>query len=663
MGIHADWRYTYQWLNPNREKPSLQPVAEPIAEKKYPEIPKLSNYRLPAPAQFWDYFPSRPVPQVPVTPIDSEILWEEVQSRRHLLSPSQIARAETTCAELKLGVHVPFINPLPAIKTPNSASVYEHGESFTDTLAGWVKRGFVSGPFLLPPYPDFRANAMLAVEQKGKVRIVMDLSSPKDFSYNDAIQDCMLEKIFMSSAKRFGYSLIDCGYNARMWKFDMADAYKNMPAAIKDIRCQGFAWLGANFVETQEPFGSEAAVSGYDRLGHTMAVLPAVDCGFPATLTHRTLDDLPFVTPVNSDLGIRYAAGYKTLCENVGIKLADNCPYYEKAFEDSTRGTVLGIVFDTTTMLWSISTDKYARIINRIIPAFQGSEFGLNQVQKLLGTLNDFGQMCPFVKGFRHPLHIFLQSFNEDEYVKFPVPAQVQRDLMVWTGAIEAAKHGLPIPHRPPFESPTNIIFVSDAAGAQFRKEGDRFIPFGPSGDRGGASISMDPDGTVWFCARVSWPDNFLFTDRDSKDHAYGCKSTTLEIIALILPFLCIPQLIAGKNITLLTDNEAVVYGWESRRVNNDVSASIFMRSLHLISFYLGNNISILHLPRMSTPAAELADALSRKSTTGPAQREAISGSRPHLIPRILTDWLRSPREDWEFAFEILNHVTDTAQL
>jgi hypothetical protein len=96
---------------------------------------------------------------------------------------------------------------------------------------------------------------MMAVEQPGKVRIVMNLSSPKGQSFNDAIHDNALDHVNMGTAKNFGYSVIDCGQNCLMWKGDMCDAYKHIPASISDLRLQGFFWLGRYFVEKQQVFG------------------------------------------------------------------------------------------------------------------------------------------------------------------------------------------------------------------------------------------------------------------------------------------------------------------------------------------------------------------------------------------------------------------------
>jgi len=111
---------------------------------------------------------------------------------------------------------------------------------------------------------------MMALEQKDKVRIIMNLSKPKDGCFNDNVDTSRMEKVRMSSAKEFGYSVVECGIGARMWKFDMTDAYKNLPAKLADLRLQGFSWLQAYFIETQQVFGASTAVASFDRLGNTI---------------------------------------------------------------------------------------------------------------------------------------------------------------------------------------------------------------------------------------------------------------------------------------------------------------------------------------------------------------------------------------------------------
>jgi hypothetical protein len=442
-----------------------------------------------------------------------------------------------------------------------------------------------------------------------------------------------------------------------MWKFDMVDAYKTVPAAQQDLHLQGFSWLGKFFIELKKVFGSKEAVSAFDRLNNTLVTLAALQARLPPHNIHRTLDDVPIVTPAQSLSGPVFADAYQGICAHIGADLAPQCPHLEKAFCDSPRGTVLGIQFDTMSMQWSISKEKEARIMDRIRNFLSDQPTSLLELQKLIGTLNDIGQMCPFLRGFRQPLHMLLVSFKEDTDILLPIPQEVKDDLHIWATAINSAARGMPIPRRPSPHLPSALCFASDASGAQFNKHQGRFIPIPYSGDRGAVSINAIEDDQVWFFASIVFPREFLLEKRDSADHAFGCKSSTLEAVGLILPFLCCPQILIGREVTLLTDNEALVFGWDKKRVPHDNSASIFLRSLHIISAYLGTSVEIRHLPRMSTPSAELTDALSRSSTTKDCHREAVSLAPPSTIPPMISDWFQNPREDWNLPMALLQYV------
>lgn len=602
------------------------------------------------------------IPVTPRTPVTVDRLQELISSVKGRLTKSQASRAQTLLHELSHGAHIPLSKPLPPIIVPNTPSVYEHGIQVTDTVGSWIVNEFVAGPFSVPPYRDFRANSMIAIEQKNKVRLVMNLSGPKDFSFNDAVPEVALEKVFMSSAKHFGYSVLDCGENALMSKFDMENAYKNIPNASKDLPLHGFVWLGRYFLETQLPFGSKVAVASFDRLGYTMEIVTAATTLFPSHLRHRTLDDLPIVVPAGSNLANEFCEKYKENCAKIGLKLAPNCPHFEKAFENSTRGTVLGVKFDTTSLQWSFDGKKCDSILLRIQKLCFNTPVSVLDIQQLYGSLTDFSNMCPFLKAFRLPLQLLLTQCENSHPI--PPTAQVVTDLQTWAAAVESARAGLPIPTRPYNPHLAKLRFVSDAAGARFHKQHGRFIPFGPSSNSGAASINLVtcPSDDLFFCSTIVWPDSFLYQSRDSQDHAYGCKTATLEVIGLILPFLCIPLQLRSTHVLLLTDNLSLVYGWDSKHLKNDVSASIFIRALHMIGYYLGTQIDVLHLPRNSSFSACLADSLTRKSTTTPEIR--ASTRRCHSEPPpILAKWLNNPQEDWSFSHLLLQEVINKCSL
>ncbi len=277
---------------------------------------------------------------------------------------------------------------------------------------------------------------MMAVKQKNKVRVIMNLSAPAGASLNDTIDKLALEKVTMSSAKAFGYSVIDCGSGARMWKRDLVDPYKNIPASLADLRLQVFSWLGMGFVRTQKVYGDSSSVAAFDRLGSTLASLASTISDLPPYLIHRTLNDTPIVTPPHSSLGPAFALAYRDVCGSVGARLAPACPDHDKAFEDSTVGRVLGVHFHTTALTWLLPEKKLLALQQLIHDCLTNAPLSLLQLQRLLGSLYNFCQMCPFLKAFRQPLIQALAAAEASPFLTSRLSSRATTDLHVWANAV-----------------------------------------------------------------------------------------------------------------------------------------------------------------------------------------------------------------------------------
>ena len=92
----------------------------------------------------------------------------------------------------------------------------------------------------------------MAAVRKTKVRPIMNLSSPKGNSLNDAIDMDTVQKIGMSSPKIFAEELVKAGKGALFSKSDIVDAYKLIPNAVQQWRLFGFKWLGKYFLTKQK---------------------------------------------------------------------------------------------------------------------------------------------------------------------------------------------------------------------------------------------------------------------------------------------------------------------------------------------------------------------------------------------------------------------------
>jgi len=658
-GMPVHWATVESWLLPTGPFRVPAPLPYPPAQPKYPLLPRLASYDKPAPPEFWDFFPFRPLPVAPTTVVNVSRLEDLLEEHSSSATLSERLRGAAAVHELRHGADAHQAHRLPGAIIPNSGSVYQHGEQFSDSVCAMHNAGFLAGPFSEPPLPDFRSNSMIAAERKGKVRVIMNLSAPEGSSFNDAVDTAKLEKVRMATARDVGYLILACGAGARMWKFDYKDAYKLVPSKIRDLRLQGFFWVGGFFVETQEPFGAKQAVAAFDRLGATVMVLAIIISCIASTLVLRAVDDLTVVTPANSLAGPLFERAYRRLCSELNMPLAENCPNFDKAFSDSTVGTVLGVRFDTATLSWSLLPLKQNKLLLAVGEFLSGEPTRLRPVQEIMGALNDFGQMAPFLKCFRQPLYSFMASFQEDPSIEKCAPVQALADMRVWGEAIKVAHFSLPIPHRP-LPPPLNAVyFTSDAAGASVELRRSKRVPVCPSRDRGVASISLTSAGAAWYCCRITWPDSFIRRARDEKGTFYGFKSATLEVIGLLLPFLTIPNQLRGRHVVLQVDNAAVVRGWLTKSVKNDNTAAAFIRALHIIAAFLSCTVHVVQLPRRSTASAELADRLSRRSTTRRAHRALIRHANQPAAPAALLSWLTHPYPDWQIWRPLLHVVRD----
>lgn len=635
------------------------PLPKRKLAKKCPEVPLLKDYKKPAPPEFWKLFPFSPMPEDISSPVNVTALATLVGQVEKQWSHQQVTRARKAIKDQKEGASAFQSKTLPPICVSNARSSYEHGELITDTLAAWTKTGIIKGPFLSPPVPGFRSNSIMAVDQKDKVRLVMDMSRPEGRSFNSNLTKHLLDKVAMSTARQFGYSAKEAGKGALMSKMDMKDAYKLIPAKKKDWRLQGMFWAGRYFVDLKGTFGGTPSVTNYDALAGTTQDLAITKSGIPRRWVHRTLDDSPVVAPAHSNWTPAFTQTYLDVCKELNIQLAPPCPKKEKAFLNETEGRVLGIWFNTVNQSWSYPEDKMIPLVRDILCMLEANKADLNTMQSIMGSLNDVGQLCPFLKGWRLPCLSFQSSFKDRTGIMLAVPPQVRADMLVCCRTILSSGKGLPLAARPSGPALNHIRFTSDAAGAQTAQQGGKTITVPSVLDRGAASVGLNDNEEITFASRITWPLTFLNEAKDSKGSLFGSKTTTLEMIGAMLPFLSCPASLTGMHVVLEVDCMSVLFGWDKKQSNGDVSASILIRALHLISSFLACQIHMEHMPRRTSRASILADDLSREETTSGPLLRGLRNLESHHSSTALTSWLQDPKEDWNLAARILQDVVN----
>jgi hypothetical protein len=545
LGIPEDWESVEYWIF-GQDVPDYPPL--PTLEqfqKKFPDIPSLSDYSKIPPKTFWRNFPFNPIPNGPTTRVNVQALEKMLRENSHNFTCHQKRRMEKLLLDLREGAEAYQKGWLPPVTVQNALSAFEHGEMLTDKLASWVDSGIVCGPFNVPPFPGFRANSLAAVERNGSVRPIINMSRPEGFSFNDNLREYRMEKVHMGTARSFGYALKEAGRNSLMSKYDLRDAYKLIPARPGDWRLQGFCWGNKFFFETNMIFGAATSVANFDRLGNMLVECAVAKSGIERKYVSRTLDDIPVIAPAGSANTLRFGMALRGICRNANIQLAENCPDKVKAFEHSKQGVVLGIAFDTERMVWALPAKKADKFTRILIDTIHTDFISLNELQKVMGIINDLVLMCPFLKPWRQEGNHLVGEFNQNEEIVLAVPEQLKMDLAVFARMVATARNGIPICGRPAGPPLFCKQFYSDAAGCKFTWVNGSRVNLEVKEDAGVACLLIQEEQVTWW-SDLTWPRSFIEQERDEKGALYGSKTATLEAIGVLLPFLAIPEELVG---------------------------------------------------------------------------------------------------------------------
>ena len=656
LGLPLLWATVAFWLSSCKISTKSPPDQNTTFNKKCPELRKLKNYRNQPPAPFWKRFPRFRAEKKAHSKIRFKVLKRLVQKCWFTWNKHQRKIAKIALTTLKNGASTFLKQTLPKLNSHNAKSAFIYGEMLTDTVAHWVKSKMVAGPFKNPPLENFRVNPLMAVKQKSKVRPILNLSAPKGFSFNDNVDENHIRKLEMSSARQFGNAIKVCGKGALIAKYDICDAYKHIPGHPSQWHCFGFKWLGKYFYDITTVFGSKSAPANFDSVPETIVNIVCSETEVPKNTIHRQLDDVPVVSPAWSNHAEKFAERYVEICKMIGIPLAEDCPNREKSFGIGTSGTVLGIIFNTENLSWQLSNTKADGIIALIDEFIAKRTCSLKDIQKLHGKLSDFAQMCDFMKGYRFNLSKLLGSFEGKEDGKKLIPKLLVEDLHIWKKCIISAKKGLPL-SEPACGPPVSAMkFMSDAAGAAFHWSNGQCKNLTLPNDRGVASIGFKGI-SPFFAGGIKWPFALLTKQKDCKGRWWGGKSSALECVGLLIPFLTKPKWLVNKFIVLYVDNISLIYAWEKRYCKNDDETSILIRCLHVLESFLETRIYIEHVKRMSNEIAVLVDHLSRESSTTQEDLAMIEELPWHVPQGALINWLNNPGLDWNLPEKLVNDV------
>ena len=321
------------------------------------------------------------------------------------------------------------------------------------------------------------------------------------------------------------------------------------------------------------------------------------------------------------------------------MKLAADCPNLDKAFSVSTRGKVLGIVFDTNSLSWSLPSEKRIEYMNIIHSILESDSLSLFMAESLLGKLNFVTALAPLMCTFKANLQAALAELLDSNQGALPLAAELKADLLTWWAFLDISEVGFPIPHprcHPPLG---HLVLTTDAAG--WSRSASNFI------DAGMGAVLLNENGELSFANQSLWnlPSHSPLLDSSGKH--LGNKTTSLELAGVAIPLLLLANQFSGKHVVVQVDNIACHHIVKKGYSSADRLASVLARLICLLQSKFSFALHVVHHPRMSSWERIMADRLSRARSTSESDRRLLSSFPKLHCCQAFSDWMLNPIEDW----------------
>ena len=363
----------------------------------------------------------------------------------------------------------------------------------------------------------------------------------------------------------------------------------------------------------------------------------------PHNVIHRVIDDVAGVSPAGSTVVEKFFMHYVEICRRTDTALAPFDPTGYKAFLGMTKGVVLGILYDTTTLTWSFAEDKIRRLYWDIADAIQAKEVTAQKMASITGKIINFSTLYLPGKFERQVIleanQITAEMMPTDTY---KVSEALSQQLSYWLLVVKVARTGLPIPD-PATEPPANCIKIhTDAAGGYSKS------------NNGCGSYRQEYVGYPTHMTCVRWPANIQAGQITSM--------SVLELMAALIAFTTDINFLAGRQVCFYIDNTSSVRCWRRGYSSKDKLASVIVKALHQVSASVGSTIFTKHVPRRTSMESNIADDLSKGSFARHAVRffgadSIIAGKRFPRAPRSITRWLKNPIKDPDLGPKIISDL------
>ena len=537
-------------------------------------------------------------------------LWREVDTVFPLLPvPSQAMRYLLSVAQHGYSSQLSHIQPS---HHPNICLEPRLWTPAVLVLNSWLKKGFLKGPFDVPPFSPPKINGLLGIPKgESNVRLCTDLSRPSGASFNSTVNPNFKATLplRMSDFRAIKRAISLAGSGCCFLKHDLVDAYKRLSVDPRQLPAQQFKFGSCYFYDSCLLFGDVSAVHGFSFIHNGIVmglVLPFST--IPLDLSCLCIDDLVVFAPASQiDKLWTFDARYRFCMSEIGFPLQtwdDDCM---KSFGPTQEGLVLGVWINTKTCTYTFPPRKLDKMIEFVEFCFNKPALTLNLMQKIVGKVQYLRQIddCfATTTGFIcHQLQAYLRLHPhwEDLPISSQPPDIVlspasRNDLLILRGLLKMLKaQQFPMdPH--PWQQHSRIVYT-DASGVMSQGVG--------------AVLLCSPTKAF----SIPLPDALLLSGLGHiKFIPLAWRTAVLELLPIWASLLMFANDLKHSQLTVYTDNVEAALAM-AKRTSADFCSCLLVRLICFTASILDVHLQVLQVNRRTCSWSKIADDLTHFNT------------------------------------------------
>lgn len=266
----------------------------------------------------------------------------------------------------------------------NLQSALQNPEAVDSAIADELQKGYIIGPFKVPPFARYRISPVGVVEKKhsSKKRLIVDLSAPHDKPGDPSINELINKEEFSLSYVKLDDAIriiAKKGRGALLCKTDIVDAFKLIPIHPTLRPYYGIQWKGQYFFYTRLVFGSRSSPKIFDTLSTAICWIAINNYGIHDFL--HLLDDFLAIDGPGTD-GDQTMSLILFIFNKLCVPIAPH-----KTVGPTTELEYLGITLDTNKMEARLPADKLERLMGLVRRFLSKRTCVKRQALSLLGHL------------------------------------------------------------------------------------------------------------------------------------------------------------------------------------------------------------------------------------------------------------------------------------